>query len=495
MRYDAIVIGAGNGGLTSALLLSKQHKKVLLLDASFHEGGSFQSVLQGRFEFDFNSTDLMSFGDEEHHGKIYELFSSLQLLDKIHACKIDSALCVYVEQTQYEVPSNPEKFLLKMAEYVKDSKEKMSSFLDLCRECAQALDDVIKEVPYEKIEKKYPKFIEVCKDSCQTVMKNQQIPKLIQEILSAFCIYYGNTSTDLAFVTFASYLMDYLEYGYWALENGHYEIQLLLQEELQKNAGDVYFGSAVTHVQFEDGLYQMTLEDGRVFVSPYVIGDISPTIFYTQLLDEKNTTRAMYQLSNARTMGESVFTLCVGLNRGSEALGLFYDRYLFANAFASEKKEKMLSSFSLNVDRRQKKTTILTITAPISSEIYCRFLKDNPYDEVTLSLERQLLEEIEKALGVNLMDAIEELEVVTPVMMASHNLHPNGTVYGYLQKGYDNFLPRFLSWKEEQYLPHLYFCGASSCYCMDTSQYLSGEYVALQVLKEMEGDVDDEESK
>lgn len=52
MRYDCIVIGAGNGGLIAALSLQKEKKKVLLLEKNLFCGGLTTSFKRGNFLFD-----------------------------------------------------------------------------------------------------------------------------------------------------------------------------------------------------------------------------------------------------------------------------------------------------------------------------------------------------------------------------------------------------------------------------------------------------------
>jgi len=47
--YDAVVIGAGNGGLTAALTLARSGRKVLLLERHNIPGGCATSFVRGRF--------------------------------------------------------------------------------------------------------------------------------------------------------------------------------------------------------------------------------------------------------------------------------------------------------------------------------------------------------------------------------------------------------------------------------------------------------------
>ena len=68
--YDAIVIGAGNGGLTAALTLSRRGRKVLLLERHNIPGGCATSFCRGRFEFEVALHQLSGIGLESNPGPL-----------------------------------------------------------------------------------------------------------------------------------------------------------------------------------------------------------------------------------------------------------------------------------------------------------------------------------------------------------------------------------------------------------------------------------------
>lgn len=59
-KYDAVVIGAGNGGLTAAARLAKEGKRVALLEQHNMPGGFATSFVRGRFEFEPSLHELIS---------------------------------------------------------------------------------------------------------------------------------------------------------------------------------------------------------------------------------------------------------------------------------------------------------------------------------------------------------------------------------------------------------------------------------------------------
>ena len=51
-KFDAIIIGSGMGGLSTAAFLSKAGKKVLVLERHFKVGGWTHTFQRGKYEWD-----------------------------------------------------------------------------------------------------------------------------------------------------------------------------------------------------------------------------------------------------------------------------------------------------------------------------------------------------------------------------------------------------------------------------------------------------------
>jgi hypothetical protein len=65
-KYDAVVIGAGNGGLAAACKMALEGKKTLLIEKHNLPGGCASSFRRGRFEFETALHELCEWGDDKH---------------------------------------------------------------------------------------------------------------------------------------------------------------------------------------------------------------------------------------------------------------------------------------------------------------------------------------------------------------------------------------------------------------------------------------------
>jgi prolycopene isomerase len=94
--FNVVVIGAGNGGLTSALTLARNGVKVLLLEKHNIPGGCATSFIRGRFEFEVSLHQLSGVGSEQKPGPLRMLFGELGIVDKLELVEMKSLFRVVI---------------------------------------------------------------------------------------------------------------------------------------------------------------------------------------------------------------------------------------------------------------------------------------------------------------------------------------------------------------------------------------------------------------
>ena len=145
-HYDAVVIGAGNGGLAAALTLVNAGKKVLLAERHNLPGGFATSFIRGRFEFEASLHELCDMGTPGNSGNLYDLFEELGVLDKIEFVTVPEAYRGISLSTgeDYTMPFGIENFIDKMESYVPGSRESTTTFFELAGECRRAMSYLTK---------------------------------------------------------------------------------------------------------------------------------------------------------------------------------------------------------------------------------------------------------------------------------------------------------------------------------------------------------------
>ena len=141
-KYDAVVIGAGNGGMVAAIRLLQGGAKVLLVEKHNIPGGFATSFRRGRFEFEASLHELNDFGPKDNGGDVRDLFDSLGVTDKIEWVPIPipdayRAICK-PEKLDALMPFGVKAYIDKMEQYVPGSRESVTRFFDLAEETRRA---------------------------------------------------------------------------------------------------------------------------------------------------------------------------------------------------------------------------------------------------------------------------------------------------------------------------------------------------------------------
>src|SRR5574343_1357463 len=82
-HYDAVVIGAGNAGLTAATALQRGGSRTLLVERHNIPGGCATSFVRGNFEFEVALHQLSGLGTEDKPFVMRKFFDKLGVMGKV----------------------------------------------------------------------------------------------------------------------------------------------------------------------------------------------------------------------------------------------------------------------------------------------------------------------------------------------------------------------------------------------------------------------------
>ena len=505
--YDALVIGAGNGGLVAALRLAKSKKKVLLVERHILPGGFATGFKRGRFYFEASLHELCDLGHEEKHGNLYTLFKELGVYDKLHFVDVPEAFRVINAKTKetYEMPFGIDNFINKMEEYVPGSRKSVTTFFELGKEIQQAtryLNESHGKPDSKVLMKNYPNFMRVATYSVDTVLKAIKMPKKAQEIINTYWSYLGSPTDELGFVHYC--IMVYLYISLKAqvpVERSH-QISSILAEEIKLSGGEIYYGDGVKEILVDkDGVKGAVLDSGKVIKTKHIISNASPDMVYESLIKDKTLIpEEQLKLSSFRKLSGRGLSIFLGLNKSKEELGLnSYSYFIYDSLNTREAYNKMLTldnhsqvTVVLNnalENCSPKGTTILYMTSLYFSEVFDKAINESNYFDLKDEIANKFIDNFENATGCKIREAIEEIEVATPLTYARYTSTPDGSIYGYYTANLDNMMARLTTMYDEKILKGLRFAGGhamrSSGY---NSSYLSGDLVAKLTLGDIKED-------
>jgi all-trans-retinol 13,14-reductase len=198
-KYDHIVVGSGISGLTLALLLASNGRKVLLIEKAPQIGGSLIRFYKGGIPFDtgFHFTGGFSPG-----GILVDMLQALGIRERIKPIFLTSpGSSVFVfeqDGAQFDMPSGTDNFRAALHRYFPNESNGIEAYFALVKKVCQATVtfDLRKiSLSATAIDEDYI--------SLEQVLNSLITDPALKGILSTYCLCYGVSPKEVSFANHA----------------------------------------------------------------------------------------------------------------------------------------------------------------------------------------------------------------------------------------------------------------------------------------------------
>ena len=498
-KYDAVVIGAGNGGLVAAIRLLQGGAKTLLVEKHNIPGGFATSFRRGRFEFEASLHELNDFGTSDNAGDVRVLFDQLGVTDKIEWLQIPEAYRVISREEKIDatLPFGKQAFIDKMESYVPGSRKSMEKFFELAEEirAAQAYSNSVNGQTDQKVMlSEYANFVRCGSYSVNEVLDALKMPKRAKDILNAYWCYLGAHCDDLSFLHYSSMVIRYITKGAAMPKSRSHEISLAMVERIRELGGDVWFNTEAVKIRTgaDGGVEGVVLKNGDEIQTRHVIANCSPHIVYGRMMDKVD--ERIVKETNARKFAGRGFTMFLGLNKSADELGITNHNYFLYDTMDTVKQYDLMKTIESNsvqatvcLNRAYPEcspagTSMMYFTTLYMSDDWAN-VKPEDYFKVKDYVANKMIERFEQDTGCKIRDSIEEISVATPMTYARYCGHPEGGIYGYESQYWDGLMPRLLMMAEDHKTRGLRFAGGFSMRLSGySSAYFSGDITGRQTV-------------
>ncbi len=502
-KYDVIVVGAGNGGLTAAATTAKAGLSTLVLEKHNLPGGCATSFRRGRFEFEPSLHELCSVGSKEAPDMVYDIFDGLDA-DVDWRYERNMFRAIVKGDEGYDVTLSAENgvedFCDCMEKLVPGCRESVHMIFELAELNAQATDYIYakKGNPNSLVMiTKYADFMRCSSHTTDEVMDALGVPKKAQDIIKTYWCYLGVPTDDLSAMHFFKMVNDYVKCGAAMPAMRSHELSLSLADVITKNGGEIWYNHEVTEFLYDDdGKMTGVVANGEELYAKEIISNVIADNVYNMSPEGKIPERQL-KLSNARNYGISMATVYLGLDCSMEELGV-KDYTVFVMTDRSTRKQfedrKDGSLYIVNClnkvipDSSPEGTCTLFITIPMMGYDLPEDLTPDKYKKFKNDIARRYIEDYEKTMGISIMPHIEEIEIATPVTFARYLGTPEGEVYGYASNMWDNIMTRIQNEAKDTGIEHLNYVGGHSIRGDGYScAYYTGDSVGKRVVRKLKG--------
>ena len=480
-KFDAVVIGAGNGGLAAACRLAKAGKKTLLIEQHTLPGGVASSFRRGRFEFETALHELCEFGSAENPGGCRQTIVDEFGLDINWYMVPDNFRVITTARDGSPIdatlPCGRENFINKMEEYVPGCRESVEKFFDLGAETLAAGKYMTASGghPDSKLmQEKYPNFLRTAAYPVNRVLKALKMPDKAQDIMNTYWGYLGVDADHLSFMQYVNMVCLYVNHGAWIPEKTSNQLTTGLLERFRAMGGTAWFNCRAEEILFdeEEHVNGLRTTSGTVDTR-YIICNANPTMAYANLVPQSIVPDRERKLAAARRYSARMFVVYMGLNRSAEELGLKDYSYFLPQSADSVKEYESLKRIEtnkynialcynvVNPKASPEGTCIVSLTTTYMEDCWSE-IDPKDYVKTKNKVASDMIDWFEEKTGIIIRPYIEEFEVATPWTFCRYASVPQGAAYGYELRDWDNMMPRMMMMREEYPIKGLRFCGAAS---------------------------------
>ena len=317
-NWDAIVIGGGIGGLSTAAFLATNGQKVLLLE-QYNVVGGCSHVFRRKRQWEFD-VGIHYIGDCGEKGQLTTMLKSLGLKDRIQFALMDSTGydTVITPNHRVKIPYGWDNYLNNLIQAFPNEEKGLRQFIDIISRIGMAIDrsrtpaslwgttkfafnagsaSIWAMMPVSKL-------LDYCRLSTQA-----------RTVVSVQFGQYGCIPSRAPVVLHAGLLQNYINGGAWYPLGGGQVLAGNLVEVIEAHGGVVRTQTKVNKILIQNNKVQgVRLEDGEEFVTSTIVSaaDIKKT-YLNMVGVEQLPSRFVRKVKNYK-MSDPFVNVYLGLN-------------------------------------------------------------------------------------------------------------------------------------------------------------------------------------
>jgi all-trans-retinol 13,14-reductase len=453
--YDALVIGSGMGGLTTAALLSDLGWKVCVLEQHYTAGGYTHSYNRGDYEWDVGVHYIGDVGAPTRTRKMFDFLSGGKLEWAPMADEYDR---FYIGDKVFNARAGKEAFRDNLVKQFPAEEQAIDRYLQLLSSVGGGLSLLGMERVLKPWQRKVSAPLRKWKMPAHMFRKTYDVLSELTsdaDLIATLCGQWGDMGLppkQSPFMVHAMIARHYLYGGFYPV-GGSWRIADTIIPKIRQGGGEVFTYARVRQILVEDGkVAGVEMEDGHRIDCPCVVSSAGIDNTFRRLLPQETVNSAGYtQLLSQVRPSMGYLGVYIGLKGTAESLGLPNTNFWI---YPSNDYDGALEAFMADRDKpfpvvyisfpsakdpdylnRHPDTATIEIVAPAPSDWF------EPWQGTTWGKRGEDYERFKAELGERLMrylyDKLPQLEgkvdyyeVSTPLSTEWFSSYRHGELYG-----------------------------------------------------------------
>ena len=485
-NFDAIVIGAGLGGLAAATTLAHSGLETLLLERHNVPGGYASSFVRGRYEFEVALHELSGIGPPERRGNVYRALEYLGITDRVEFLHVPELYrCVFYEpstlarsgperveaELDITLPVGEEEFESTLVEFFPHEARGIRRFMgrvfafgrDYARYLRQRRKILPASVPF-----RFPHMVRYLPTTWGQVLNRDVQDPAARAVLSGYWGYAGMPPSKISFMSMASTLAAYVRRGAAFPKGRSQALSNAFLARFEELGGEARMNCAVRHITTSNGRATGVItEDEEEIEAGWIVSNADPVATCRDMIGVEQVPSSFFTDLRSSEVAASTLNVYLGVARTAGELG-FAEHEIFVNAgydadqhYARMKTlapPEAIAATCYNVVHPEISppgTSIVVLTALAFGEPWTRI---PPSEYVaTKNCMADAMIDLAEQIVPSLREYAEVVEVSTPLTNMRYASALGGSIYGFNQPPRDH-----MAWRMDYKGPldRLYFAGA-----------------------------------
>lgn len=292
-KYDAVIIGAGIGGLVCGCLLARMGLKVLISEKTSKPGGYCTSFEAKGHKFD---AFVHAFGNLSKGSQFYNILQMLGLLETIDFVRYDPSDAIITPDLQVTYWNNIDKTIDNFKKIFPGETKAIDCFLNL--------------INTDKLDLVYKTRNKTFRTILDEIFQDNKLKAVLSLVIL------GNLGVPAnhinAFTAIKHYKQFMIDGGYYP-RLGAQSVSDSLAEKFREMGGELVLSDGVIKIITKNKTAEgIELNSGRIINAEVVISDCDARITFFNLIERNELDERIVQKINSMTPSLSLFIIYLG---------------------------------------------------------------------------------------------------------------------------------------------------------------------------------------